>query len=471
MELLRLLTIAFVVTEIVAFGFLIGLQSKNWKGANNALATILKILELPKYNPENVIDSGIRLSQFEREIELPLDEIRSFSNAALVTGIGGTMALFFLETIPIGSYVWTTADSGNIQLPPWPSIFLGLILALLSSLIGVIIHLRIALKVLATAYKKVSHQEVKFLDAQTLAQEKAPETELSKQLQELTEAWNNADAVDLIEMIPQFLEGQTKVMQKMHDGSEEQRYTTLAALQSQKAFIEKIDGLLTGLNEEQRAQRETVTIIQECQHNQLEAVSAYLERLVYERESLTREIERLPENIKNSLDVKTINEIFGKQAQTYVASVGLLFENTIKDLESNLDKHLIRLNTNLAGENVKIERFFNDLQSQIVNEVVHPLRKVANQLSEVTGKMPKFGDDLLQSVEAISGIPEKLEEVGKDINDVVSSTATEVFAPVSEDMKRYIYTVSETHKRLEKIIRGLVKLIRDMIKEIEGSKS
>lgn len=471
MELLRILTIVFVVTEIVAFGYLIGLQSKNWKGANNALATILRILKLPKYNPEYIIESDIRLNQFEREIELPLDEIRSFSNAALVTGIGGTMALFFLETIPIGSYVWSTADSGNIRLPPWPSIFLGLILALLSSLIGVIIHLRTASKVLATAYKEVSNYEVKFLDAQASAQEKAPETELSKQLEELTEAWSNADAVDLIEIIPQFLEGQTMVMQKMHDRSKEEQNTTLEALQSQKAFTQKIDGLLTGLNEEQRAQREIVTIIQECQRNQLEAVSAYLERLVYERESLTREIERLPENIKNSLDVKAINEIFGKGALTYVERVGSLFQETIGALKSDIVDHQMRLNKRLTEENDRIVGFFYDLQCQIVNEVVHPLRKVADQLSEVTGRMPKFGDDLLQSVEAISAIPEKLEEVGKDINDVVSSTATEVFAPVSEEMKRYIYTVNETHKRLEKIIQGLVKLIRDMIQEIEGNKS
>ena len=470
MELLLLLTFTFVTAEVVTFGYLIVLQSRNWRGAKNALETIQRILELPKYNPQGQPVSNIRLNQFEREIELPLDEIRSFSNAALVTGIGGTMALFFLEAIPIGSYVWSTAGS-RIELPPWPSIFFGLILALLSSLIGVIIHLRIASRVLATAYQEVSTQEVKFLDAQALAQEKTPETELSKQLEELTVAWSRADAVDLIEMIPQFLEGQTKVMQKMQDRFEEAQNTTLEALQSQKEFIQKIDGLLTGLNEGQRSQQETATIFQESHRNHLEAVSIFLERIMDERESLTKEIERLPENIKNALDVKTINEIFGKEALRYVERMRDLFQETIEALKSDIDNHQRLLSTKLVNENDRMVSFFNNLQGQIVNDVVYPMRNIADQLGEMTGAMPKFGDDLLQSIEAFSGIPERLENTGKNINDVVSSTATEALAPVSEEMKRYIHTVNETHNRLEKIIQGLVKLIRDMVQEIEGSRS
>ncbi|MCY3629983.1 MAG: hypothetical protein OXI05_10530 [Bacteroidota bacterium] len=462
---------AFIIAESVVFGLLIWRQLIHLQGAKHALEEIEGILKRSQFKLQQVTVTDTLLNQFDRVIEFPLDNIRSFSNAALVTGIGGTMALFILEAFPIALSVVFPVDSGGIQLPPWGSIFFGLILALLSSLIGVIFHLHIASKVLSTAYQEVSNQEVKFLDAQALSQEKALEPELSKQLEELTEAWSKADAVDLVEMIPQFLKGQTKVMQKMQDRFEEEQNTTLEALQSQKEFIQRIDGFLTGLSEGQRSQQETARIFQESQLNQIERMSAFLERLMDERESLTKEIEHLPENIKNSLDVETINEIFGKQAQRYVQGMGDRFLAILEALRSDIDNYQRRLSTKLANENDGMTSFFNDLQGQIVNNVVVPLRKVADQLHETTDSIPKFGEDLFESAEALAGIPEKLEEAGKSINGVLSSTATEVLAPVSEEMRRYIYTVNETHNRLEKIIQGLVKLIRDMVREIEGSRS
>ena len=466
--MMELKTIVFVIMEVVASFYLWRLQWNNWERARHALEEVKQILELPEFNPRVVTVSETLLDKFDRKIELPLEKIRSYSNAALVTGIGGTMALFFLEACLIGIYV---VPSASFEFPPYWSIFLGLILALLSSLIGVIFHLRITSEILSNAHDEVSSKEVEFSEAQALAQEKSPETELGKQLEELTKAWSEAEAVDLFEMIPQFLEGQTKVMQKMQDRFEMEQSTTLKVIQNQNELTRKIEGILAVLNESNRVQQVIATGIQESQKSQLETVSDYLERLVSERESLTREIEHLPENIKNSLDVETINEIFGKQAQRYVERMGADFLGIIGDLKSDMEKNQRRLSARLASENDRITLFFDDLQNQIVNNVVYPLHKVADQLGETTGAIPKFGEDLLKSAKAISGIPEKLEGVGKNINDVVSSTATEALTPVSKEMQSYIYTVNETHRRLEKIIQGLVELIRDIVHDIEGNKS
>lgn len=468
--MMELKTIVFVIMEVVASFYVWRLQWNNWAGAQHAFGKVKQILELQEFNPQRDAVSETLLDKFDRKIELPLEQIRSFSNAALVTGIGGTMALFFLEALLVGIYVVPSGRVDGISLPPHWSIFLGLILALLSSLIGVIFHLRITSDILSNAHAEISSKEVQFSEAQALAQEQSHETELGKQLEELTKAWSEAEAVDLFEMIPQFLEGQTMVMQKMQDRFEKEQSTTLEVIRGQKELTRKIEGVLAGLSESNRAQREMAMGIQVSHKNQLETVSDYLERLVNERESLTREIEHLPENIKNSLDVETINEIFGKRAQMYVERMGAEFLGIIGALKSDLENNQRRLSAMLVTENDRMAVFFDGLQNQIVNNVVNPLRKVADQLGETTGAIPKFGKDLLMSVEAISGIPEKLEGVGKNINDVVSSTATEALVPVSNEMQRYIHTVNETHMRLEKIIQGLVELIQDIVHDIESNK-
>ncbi len=465
------ITYVIVLIEVVVFIYLCERQWDNRKKSRDALKKLKQIIELPEFSLRTVTVSSSLLEMFDRKIEFPLEEIRSSSNSALVIGIGGTMKLFILEAVLIGIPVIFFAGFEAISSIPQWSIFLGLILALLSSLVGVIFHLHITSKILSDAYDEISSKEAKLSEAQALAHDKNPETELGKQLEELTKAWSEAEAVDLFEMIPQFLEGQTKVMQRMQDRFEKEQSTTLEVIQSQKELTQKIDGILAEINKRNRVLQEIATEMCKSQKSQLETASNFLERLVNERESLTREIEDLPENIKNSLDVETINEIFGKEARKYVEGMKDHFEETIADLKSSMDEHLRNLSQKLAYENDEVKEFFDNLQNRIVKEVVHPLQILSEKLSETTGSMSNFSDDLLKSVKAISGIPERLEQVGTNINDVVGSTATEALTPVSKEMERYIYTVRETHKCLEKIIHGLVKLIQDMVQDIEGNKS
>jgi len=460
----------FLILEIIAFWYVIQLQRKNRRQALSALNEIHQILIQPTFNTTDV--SQILFDQLDRNTELPLDNIRSFANTALVTGIGGTMGLFAIESLSIGIPIISSWGEG-MQLTPWNTftIFVGLILALLSSLIGVIFHLRISSKIFSEAHKAVSEKETDLLNIQASVVQEAPENELSAQLEELTKAWNEADTSDLVEMIPQFLEGQMKVMLQMQDRFEKEQGAALKAIQSQENLTLKIDGIFSEINNTFEAQREISTKILEGINSQLSTVSGFLEKLIQERESLTEEIRSLPENIKNSLDVETMTTQFSATLSKKIDEMGREFANTITTLQSEIGNHQRRLSTKIASANAEMQKFFNDLKDNLVDDVVQPFGKVSEQLEKTTDAMPKFGDDLHASAEAITGIPEKLQQTGDNITDVVRSTATEVLNPVATQMNQYIQTVNQTHHRLEEIIHGLVKLIRDMVEEIEGKTS
>lgn len=465
---MSLITVLILIAALVVFAFLVSWQRTNWKNSRDALEEVDRIVELKKFDLHIITASDVIINQFDRMVELPLEKIRSFSNGALVAGIGGTMGLFLLEASSIGS----SLIFQGMEMPPLWTVFLVLGLALLSSLMGVIYHLRITSRILSAAHDKVSKKETEFLEAQV--QDQIPETRLSERLKELTEAWNEAEAGDLFQMIPQFLQGQTSVMQEMEVRFEKQLKTTQEVLQGQKDFTQKIDEVLAESNNHSRAQQESVAKIQETHQNLLGAVSDSLEKLIGERKSLTAEIESLPENIRNSIDVDRIEEIFGRQAQNYVLRLGDAFQKEIFQLKESLEKNQINQSRALAEENRKMVKFFNDFQIEIRERIVNPLREVAVQLDETTDIMPKaaqqFGDELRESAQVLSGIPKKLEEAGTSINEVVGSTTLEALTPLSDKMIRYIETVQHTHENLEKIIQNLVHLIRNMVKEMEGKK-
>ena len=100
------------------------------------------------------------MDRFDRSVAPPLDDIRRFSNAALVTGIGGTMAIFLIEAV---IFLIVRPEIEIDPLSPLPSEVIGMIIsgaiALLSSLIGVLLHLWISLKILDRAQRSVTEKE------------------------------------------------------------------------------------------------------------------------------------------------------------------------------------------------------------------------------------------------------------------------------------------------------------------------
>ncbi len=126
-------------------------------------------------------DWAATFDRFDRITEHPLDEIRRSANAALVTGVGGTMGLFIIDLF----FHFVFFPSGEKLLVDdelRPSVLIGALLALLSSLIGVLFHLNIVLRWLSRAQTSAANK-VKELIARahqlilTTAEELAAEEE------------------------------------------------------------------------------------------------------------------------------------------------------------------------------------------------------------------------------------------------------------------------------------------------------
>lgn len=454
--------LVILLAEMGVFLWLLYRQGKNRSDSWNEVEKIeskLKDFRL-------VIPSDVTINQLDRIVEPHLDKIRSLANGALVLGIGGTMFLFLLEAISIGG---TTIWSGGESIAPalendlW-KILLGLILALSSSMVGIFSHLSITSKILSPAYERVGEKEAKLLNTPT----QSPETKLSKQLEELTRAWDESDPADLFELIPKFLQGQTAVMQSMQEGFQKHQTTALEVMESQKEFTEKNVVTLTTLCDNVEKLSASAKEIGESHTKLRDEVSNSLEQLLQEQKSLKRELESLPQNIRDS--IVGIDELFGKQAKTHVHELRHALEEKISELMEKLGEYQRKQSLKLFEENREVFTFFENLRSEIQNNIVHPLREVATQLKETTATIPEIEQDLQKSAQAFSGIPEKLEEAGKEINEVVRSTASEALTPVSDKMNQYIETVEETHQSLEKIIQNLVSLIRNTIRSIEGKK-
>lgn len=447
------------VMEVAVFFWLLSWQKKNRRNS----CDVLKEIESKLKTFEVITPSDVTINQFDRMVEFPLDKIRSFSNGALVFGIGGTMGLFLLETVSIG---WTAIFADVVEdalLEDLPKILLGLLLALFSSLWGIRSHLGIA-KILSTAHDKVSTKETELLTTQA----PSPETKLSKQLEELTRAWDESDPADLFKLIPKFLQGQTAVIQSMEDSFQKYQTTALEVMESQRTFTQKGGETLSMLCDNVSEFSASTKIIEESYKSLRNEVSDSLERLIQEQESLKKELEWLPQNIRGSLE--GIDELFGKKVEQSVLNLERALEEKISQLTDILSENQRRQSEKLFEVNDKLVNSFANLKIEVENKVVHPLRKVADQLDETTSIIPEIGQDLRNSAQALSGIPEKLEEAGKGINEVVRSTASKALTPVSEKMNNYIETVAETHANLEKIIQNLVSLIRNTIRSIEGKK-
>ncbi len=100
---------------------------------------------------------SVMLDHFDRLVAPPLDNIRRHSNSALVIGIAGTMGIFLIEII----FFSNNQDILEFGLS---LVFEGTILALISSLIGMICHLLILSSVSSSAQRKVVEKEKEILD-------------------------------------------------------------------------------------------------------------------------------------------------------------------------------------------------------------------------------------------------------------------------------------------------------------------
>ena len=398
---------------VVAFLLVLGFQRKNWSQARDVSEKIREILKNDINGLSSSADWVMVIDHFDRLLEVPLDAIRRLANAALVTGIGGTMGIFLIKVILIPQY--------NFEPPEIPlEMMVGIGIALLSSLIGVVLHLHIVSE-LGKAQDSVSDKEKELFSSFIISE--GP----------------SIDARDL-----QDIKG---TMQKVKT--------------SQDEFLRKTQTLFNDQSQIAKEMAENV-------------------------DQLTKELKGLPEGIVRAIDM---SDKFEKQVRAHIQNLYDIFEKhkdfLTQKIVSNQDE-MKRLS--VAHLETALKEVVEIVQRPIEGKIVVPLEKVSKQLNRtseemdkaITGlepllkKMPdaasKFCREIERTSNTFNNASQDLMTTVTEIHETVDKATSKTLQPISDDMKEFMGTVRETHGKLEAVVRGLVKLIEDLLHGIKVTK-
>ena len=188
---------------------------------------------------------------------------------------------------------------------------------------------------------------------------------------------------------------------------------------------------------------------------------------------MTEELKELPEAILKSFRV---NEIFERVAKTYIEELFEIFKEHRGKLNETIIKNQEEVKHWLANQiHTIMEEVIKDIHKTMEKSIIEPLDKMREQLNATTHEIPNaardFALELQKSAETLSKVSERLEKFPDSINEAVKSTVSETMGPISDELKAqmgdFSKTVEDTHIKLSGTIESLVKLIKDLIREIE----
>jgi len=450
----------YLFVAILVFLSVVYLQYKNLKQSSEAEEDIRLGLKEVDGMMESGWEREAAMDQFDRSVSSPLDDIRRFSNAALVIGIGGTMGIFLVEAVSLSRLIDNFSDdlAGKI--------IVGTIPALLSSLLGVGFHLYITLGILHRAQKKVINKERELLAKVDTGSRKAPPPIVwPKDVENFTE---------FVGAIQSVLNQQHSFLSLLNARLGREESITQKVLENQNALKEHQSEILNILVQLRKSDFfETLNNLLENIKKHSEVQQASAEKIDKRVESLANKIEDLPDGIEAKID----------------GNVRWLLQS----LDTDLEKYLVNLSEKLRLDKLDQRKFLTDKSNEIVvnilnnietkisdnlqkpvEEVAHDLKKIADNLKQITDEMPgvvqEYTEHLIDSTKALSVIPKKLEDAAESINEVVVSTTSESLGPISGEMQKFVGTVQETHGRLAEVIQGLIELIENLIGGIEVRK-
>ena len=107
-------TFVSVILSVAVLLFILRQQYRNRIRATEKSEEIDQLLEKVKGWS---LDAGrdTVMDRFDRLVSPPLDDVRRFSNAALIIGIGGTMGIFFIEALIL--YLYPSVVEASSSLP------------------------------------------------------------------------------------------------------------------------------------------------------------------------------------------------------------------------------------------------------------------------------------------------------------------------------------------------------------------
>ncbi len=489
-EFLFLLALGVLIYVIIR-------QYRNYRQSESASRKIDDLLyELSVYSENKSShhsDWKTELEKLDRFVAPHLDDIRRFSNAALVTGIGGTMGIFFIEALFL---VWSGVD--NLEIT---TIVQGTVPALLSSLSGIFFHLFILSRHLSEAQENVVDKEKNILDQENLSLHEGPTVnvdisgavqsifqeiadtqkgvaEATLELKGLLEE-NKETSIIQRNSAQEIQNGVQVVIEQLKSLPDDLR-NSLQVNEIQSLLKEQQADVLTILSDFKGASAQVVASQEKFAEISGELLDAIQQSLAGHQQLalnihdnvqvLTEQMKSLPDDIRSSLE---ISEFFDRAAREHINQLYKVFKGHEAEMKNKIIKNQEEVERWLSTQvRTIVKKVFDDLQVTIKEKVVHPLDSMGKKLNAVTNEMPtaanQFGTDLIKSADILAEIPDELEKISKGINGVVRETAEASLKPLSDEMKDFVGTVQDTHKRLENTIHGLVNLIEKLVVGIEG---
>jgi len=451
-------------------------QIRYWLESKKSKEKIREILEADIFNkPSHSTNWEIRISHLDRLLESPLENLRRLSNATLVTGIAGTMGIFLSKVALIKWY-----DFDQTSIPP--EIIIGVLIALLSSLLGLVFHLLI-LKDLGRSQMWISEKEDELFLKLTQTQPATPSI-----------------PEDLEKSGIKFLEGALNFLQ-------EQRVTTSKIdefLIAQKEIDQKMSDYMGSLTKQTdiggKTQQDLETAVLEMkdyQTNMLQKTKELFDDLSKSSieiktnvHQLTKELQALPEAITQTLDMSDKFEI---QAGSHIKTLHQKFI----DHKNFLTQEIIQNQNDVkrmqsANLHNALNKAIEAIKAPIEQQIVAPLEKVSKQLYNTSKEMSEvsrqfntdfkqslkempvvaktFSSNIKGSADIFSDISNDLQQSTSHLHEIVDSSTDRAWKPLLNDMNDFMDTVGETHERLAQVVQDLVQLISDLLEDISKKK-
>lgn len=464
--------------------------------AENEIGDILSDLDLQARRGQ-ILDLATYQDRLDRKLDPYLDKIRQFAGAALATGIGGTMLIFAFEIKPLIDLVTDNSTEGIIWL---------VLPAVLSSIIGILVHLCLVFFVLQPAQRSVD-EEVKKLSQQVRQRfqdlpfqsgfgesfQKELTQAFSEALKELPEVFETVqlEAKRLIDLADKQLsevaskldkvsvvyEGLTVAGRKIASSMEDLEELTKPLNELPEQIAESLERSVRDwkreLSEVQGGFRESVDatfseqrgLLQKIQANS-EAEKAHIQSMFdesHERqkvlmekfEALSTLLEKLPEEHRKALD--GFDEKFGIKAENHVHEFKDVLSDNMNKLQTILADAQRRIHSEFVSDTgVIVKEIFDGLRKEIDATITGPLTTVndnfketsdslKNAASEIPVAAKEFSDSLKASSESLENIPERLDKATDNIEESV------------QNMQGVLQSIMESLQSITKSLQSITK--------------
>ncbi len=503
----------FAGISLLVFLSVLLLQRRNWSKAFRQSERISEILE------SNWSEDAERLGntvtdRFDRLVAPPLDDIRRFSNAALVTGIGGTMLIFFIEAIV---FLLARPEIESLPSPEVVGMIISGAIALLSSLLGVVVHLLISLTILGEAQDRVTQAEGGIVEALTKhLPPPPPDPDFVRALERFFERQDTLnsliqDAMEfMISSVGGAIEKQQTSVENMERNIEELTGELkklpgeiIESLKVNEAFNEVADSYIVSVRKFTatlntgdsrgilphsvmygaiqmlvRYERFGEILHEDCVF--MDAVRGFHAPIRQRASIFVRKNTR--KYLQKPL-MRSLNGIYWRYSEFsdrhYIEKLSNrmsnLFEAFLKELKDTIIQNQEEVKNWLYNQvHPEMSKIFEDLEKTVDKTIKVPLEDMSDALNNTAHEMPKakeaaknFVLQLKASEEILESIAGKLEKFPDSIDETVSRTTSQTLKPLVDQTEKFNEYVQRAHKKSSDTIEGLVNLIKKLIEEIE----